>query len=90
MDQHLLLDYLLGLEDKPFLEGLYFLVHLVQVRISALQTSASVNIQWVLQFLRQGFDFEFFLNQFRLEVEYLLFVLRDPLRILHQYLQLPP
>ena len=44
---HLLLHHLLRLENQPLLQGFYFFVHFVRVRISAIQASAAVNVEGI-------------------------------------------
>jgi hypothetical protein len=68
LDQNFLLDDLLGLVDEPALEGLNLLFHLVDIRVAALQLTASVGVKWVLELLGQSLNLQLLLDELVLEI----------------------
>lgn len=69
LDDHILLDNLLGLLDQSLLENLDLLKHLPGIGISSLKLSPSVTVKRVLKLLREGLDLESLGKQLLLEVE---------------------
>ncbi len=56
MHKDLLLDDLLSLENQAFLQGLYLLLHLVDIWISSLEVATAMHVQRVLELFRECFD----------------------------------
>ncbi len=89
VDQDLLFDHLLGLEDESLLKSFDLLLHFINIGVGAFEVSAAVDVEGIFKFFGKSFDFEFFLDQFRLEVEDLIFVAGDTIAFFHEYFQLP-
>jgi hypothetical protein len=87
MHQHLFLDYLLRLVNQSLLQGLYFLFHLINIGISAVEATTAVHIERILQLFRKSFHFEFFFNELVLQSIYLVFVDGDLATFLHKDLE---
>ena len=89
VDQDLLFDHLFGLEDESLLKSFDLLLHFINIRVSAFEVSATVDVEGIFEFFRKSFDFKLFFDQFRLQVEDLIFVSRNAVAFFHENLQLP-